>query len=216
MPAKATDTDARLWEISENLHRADLTPAERTLQLGEWVRLKEAQAADHKPAHGGQVSGGRGNEGGVSEAARFRNGEYNSLRWKPATDRPGNSARHCPDQADHLVVQNPRRGRKHIVRHCRQPGPGTCGHKLSRPRPPRRSGSRPPRGAGRHTRSWADSGQCSDVAMGGRMVGTLPHRSREWRSDAVSGLLWAPAIGTEPCVSLAKTTAYAIRRGHSR
>lgn len=69
MPADATVTDARLWEISENLHRADLTPAERTLQLGEWVRLKERQAAEKLP-HGVAVSGGRGNEGGVRDAAR--------------------------------------------------------------------------------------------------------------------------------------------------
>ena len=33
--------DARLWEIAENLHRADLTALERDRELAEWIRLTD-------------------------------------------------------------------------------------------------------------------------------------------------------------------------------
>jgi ParB-like chromosome segregation protein Spo0J len=33
------ETDARLWEISENLHRAELSPVERAEHINEWRRL---------------------------------------------------------------------------------------------------------------------------------------------------------------------------------
>jgi ParB-like chromosome segregation protein Spo0J len=59
-------TEARLWEIAENLHRADLTKLERDEQVAEWIKL-----TDDKPVQSEQVSkGGRGNEGGVSAASR--------------------------------------------------------------------------------------------------------------------------------------------------
>jgi hypothetical protein len=37
----ANRNDARLWEIAENLHRADLTVTERSEHIAEWVRLTE-------------------------------------------------------------------------------------------------------------------------------------------------------------------------------
>lgn len=60
------ERDAQLWEIAENLHRADLTVAERAEHIAEWVRL----VSDAKPGQVAQVSGGRGKEGGVSAATR--------------------------------------------------------------------------------------------------------------------------------------------------
>jgi ParB/RepB/Spo0J family partition protein len=36
-----SDRDARLWEISENLHRAELTAGERADQIAEWIRLTD-------------------------------------------------------------------------------------------------------------------------------------------------------------------------------
>lgn len=62
-----TDDEARMWEIAENLHRADLTALERDEHIAEWVRL-----ADSKPGQLGPVLnvGGRGKEGGINAAAR--------------------------------------------------------------------------------------------------------------------------------------------------
>lgn len=60
------ETDARLWEIAENLHRADLTVAERAECIAEWVRLTGERVSGQsvqKP-HGGRP------EGGVAQAAR--------------------------------------------------------------------------------------------------------------------------------------------------
>ena len=65
---KGDERDARMWEISENLHRAELTALEHDEQAAEWVRLT---AAD-QPFSGQNVQKkGRGRpQGGISEAAR--------------------------------------------------------------------------------------------------------------------------------------------------
>lgn len=39
--AKMTNDEARLWEISENLHRADLSKLERDEQVAEWIKITE-------------------------------------------------------------------------------------------------------------------------------------------------------------------------------
>ncbi len=56
---------ARLWEIAENLHRAELTALERAENIAEWIRL-----ADKVGQLDPLSKGGRGNEGGVRAAAR--------------------------------------------------------------------------------------------------------------------------------------------------
>jgi ParB-like chromosome segregation protein Spo0J len=72
---EVSDLDARLWEISENLHRADLTVQERSDQIAEWVRLTEEKRGEVR-----QVSGGRGNEGGVAAASRELNMPRTNVR----------------------------------------------------------------------------------------------------------------------------------------
>jgi hypothetical protein len=37
-------TEAKLWEIAENLHRAELTVQERSEHVAEWVKLSEVQS----------------------------------------------------------------------------------------------------------------------------------------------------------------------------
>lgn len=63
--ADIDETQARLWEISENLHRADLTKLERDEQVAEWVKLTEqvSRQVVAKP------QGGRP-ESGIAAAAR--------------------------------------------------------------------------------------------------------------------------------------------------
>ena len=68
----------RMWEISENLHRADLTALERDEQIAEWIELVERRRPKdqvsneaNKPSQVATVSkGGRGKEGGARAAAR--------------------------------------------------------------------------------------------------------------------------------------------------
>lgn len=64
---KLDDIDAEMWEISENLHRAELTKLERDEQISRWIVLVEQKRVsaqvDHKP------QGGRP-EGGISAASR--------------------------------------------------------------------------------------------------------------------------------------------------
>lgn len=65
----------RLWEISENLHRAELTALERSKLVAEWVEL-----TGEKVGQVAQVSGGRGNKEGVSEASRQLGVERTDVR----------------------------------------------------------------------------------------------------------------------------------------
>lgn len=69
------DIEARLAEIAENLHRAELTRMERSEQIAEWVRLTE-----EKRGQLAQVKGGRGIEGGISAAARELGVERTEVR----------------------------------------------------------------------------------------------------------------------------------------
>ncbi len=66
------EVDARMWEISENLHRAELTVSQRAEQIAEFVRLvkEKRERETDKLAQVAPVSGGRGNEGGERLAAR--------------------------------------------------------------------------------------------------------------------------------------------------
>lgn len=64
---------ARKWEISENLHRADLTKLERDEQAAEWIRLTEEQnrAAQNTLTTCEDIPRRRGQpEGGIEAAAR--------------------------------------------------------------------------------------------------------------------------------------------------
>jgi hypothetical protein len=38
-PASTSEAEARMWEITENLHRAELTVQERSDQIAEWIEL---------------------------------------------------------------------------------------------------------------------------------------------------------------------------------
>jgi hypothetical protein len=57
--------ESRLWEIAENLHRAELTKLERDSNIAEWIKITERVSAQvaAKP------QGGRP-EGGVRAASR--------------------------------------------------------------------------------------------------------------------------------------------------
>jgi hypothetical protein len=62
------DLEARLWELSENLDRAELNVVDRSNQLKEWISLSEERFGQR-----GQVSkGGRGKTGGEAAACRDR------------------------------------------------------------------------------------------------------------------------------------------------
>ena len=86
-----SELEARLWEIAENLHRAELTALERAEHISLWIRLRGERGegepcdrADDKLGQVGSVSepdkvaqmaqvraqGGRGRAGGVRAAAR--------------------------------------------------------------------------------------------------------------------------------------------------
>lgn len=61
------EVDARLWEIAENLHRAELSPAERRAHIAEWVRLTAERVAQGGPPSPGGL---QPKEQGIRKAAK--------------------------------------------------------------------------------------------------------------------------------------------------
>jgi ParB-like chromosome segregation protein Spo0J len=64
------ETDARLWELAENLFRSDLTVLERAESIDEWLRLVEEKRNAGQAAHPG---GKQPHDRGISGAARELN-----------------------------------------------------------------------------------------------------------------------------------------------
>jgi ParB-like nuclease domain len=65
-----SETDARLWTISENLHRTELTYLERSQLVAEWVHLvlnREFEAGQFVPPIGGRQP----HDLGIARAARW-------------------------------------------------------------------------------------------------------------------------------------------------
>ena len=70
----ASELDARMWEIAENLHRADLTALEHDEHIAEWIRLAEEKAqslAQTAPVKSRRADGRGGSVGdGINSASR--------------------------------------------------------------------------------------------------------------------------------------------------
>lgn len=65
---------ARMWEIAENLHRADLTVLQRDEHVSEWIRLAELQSSQVATNESKREDGrGHRSESGVRAAARELN-----------------------------------------------------------------------------------------------------------------------------------------------
>ena len=64
------ETACRMWEISENLHRAELPQIDRDKLVAEWGRLVGKEDKTAQVAQFSKVGAGRGNKGGESEVAR--------------------------------------------------------------------------------------------------------------------------------------------------
>lgn len=70
------EDEARLWEIAENLHRADLTRLERDEQIAEWIAIKEsaifATCENSKTGPKGAVNKAAEELPGVNKDAAYR------------------------------------------------------------------------------------------------------------------------------------------------
>lgn len=82
---QGSDLNARMWEISENLHRSDLTVLERSQHIAEWVRLSIDRAEVDGEDQGFLVQlapkpqGGRP-EGGIRAAERELGFEHTEVQ----------------------------------------------------------------------------------------------------------------------------------------
>ena len=60
-----------MWEIAENLHRAELTALERSEHVAEWVRLADGVSAQVAPKLSDRGRNGEGRpQGGINAATR--------------------------------------------------------------------------------------------------------------------------------------------------
>jgi hypothetical protein len=77
---KMTNDDARLWEIAENLHRAELTKLERDDNIADWIKITERISGQNVR----KLDGPGRPESGVSLAARELNvpGETDEAKRK--------------------------------------------------------------------------------------------------------------------------------------
>jgi hypothetical protein len=69
MHTEGDERDARLWELAENLHRAELTVLERDLHVAEWVQLVSDKTSETSSPKNGRpgASAAASRELGVSE-----------------------------------------------------------------------------------------------------------------------------------------------------
>lgn len=66
-----SEEQARMWEISENLHRAELTVLERDEHIAEWIRLADLHSSQFATNESMRVDGrGHRKAGGVRAASR--------------------------------------------------------------------------------------------------------------------------------------------------
>jgi ParB-like chromosome segregation protein Spo0J len=65
-----TETEAKMWEIAENLHRADLTVTERSEHIAEWIGLYEKEDKEEVLTQVASKPKGGRPEGGVRAASR--------------------------------------------------------------------------------------------------------------------------------------------------
>lgn len=63
-----TNDQARLWEIAENLHRAELTKLERDDNIAEWIKITERASKSQSESLRADGRGGR--PSGIENAAR--------------------------------------------------------------------------------------------------------------------------------------------------
>lgn len=97
---RGSDVDARLIEIAENLHRAELTTIERSEQVAEWIELTEEKAvsAQLEPKLSARGRDGEGRpESGIKAAARElaidRNEAQRAVKIAGITDEAKEAAR---------------------------------------------------------------------------------------------------------------------------
>jgi hypothetical protein len=66
-----SDEQAKLWEIAENLHRAELSALERSEQIAEWVRITDLVSLQSETKLSARGKDGEGRpQSGVNKAAR--------------------------------------------------------------------------------------------------------------------------------------------------
>ncbi|ACI98702.1 hypothetical protein [Rhodospirillum centenum] len=83
---------ARLWEIAENLHRAELTVQERAEHIAEWVRLTADKGAQVAPP-GGRQPHDKGIKAAVRELGIDRTEAQRAVKIAAISDEAKQAAR---------------------------------------------------------------------------------------------------------------------------
>ena len=74
MSRDESDDQVKLWEIAENLHRAELTVLERSRHIAEWVRITDLMAQPSQVGMAvlsdGRKAGPQHKQSGINKAER--------------------------------------------------------------------------------------------------------------------------------------------------
>lgn len=93
--AHMTNDDARLWEIAENLHRADLTKLERDEQVAEWIKITDRVSNSQSESLRADGRGGRprGIENAARELGVERQDAHRAVKVASLSDEAKDAAR---------------------------------------------------------------------------------------------------------------------------
>lgn len=83
----------RMWEIAENLHRAELTALERDEQVAEWIRLSAEKVSQDGTPKGGQQPAAKGVRAAEREIGVRKNDASRALQVASLTPEAKEAAR---------------------------------------------------------------------------------------------------------------------------
>lgn len=87
------ETDARLWEIAENLHRAELTVQERSEQIAEWVKLTAEKVSQLGTPSGGKQPREQGVRKAADELGLAKSDVHRAVKIASITEEAKEAAR---------------------------------------------------------------------------------------------------------------------------
>lgn len=90
---ESDDIDAQLWEIAENLHRAELTALERDQHVAKWIELSEQRKVSQPATPGGKQPSAKGVRAAERELGIKRDDASRALKVASLSDEAKEAAK---------------------------------------------------------------------------------------------------------------------------
>lgn len=99
-----SEIDARLWELAENLHRAELTALERDEHIAEWVKLTEEKKGAQVAPPGGKQPHDKGIKAAVRELGVDRTSAQRAVKVAGISEEAKQEARDAGLDDNHAAL----------------------------------------------------------------------------------------------------------------